>query len=237
MGMVYGYGRASTVEQVDTLLVQEEQCHCYYKMKMADKHTWAGMFLDKGVSGKTPFRQRPEGGRLALRLQPGDTIVISKMDRGFRDCRDCLNTLEWCKEKGVALAILDFGLDPLSVMGQLVATILAAFAEFERNRIGERIKEAKAQRKILGKPNNRRPAYGMKIIGKPGKRKYVPDPKTRECGKKFLEWFEAGWSHDTIYFHCLRHRIKTRLGGEWSRAAIERAIKGEAAIRAKEQSE
>jgi DNA invertase Pin-like site-specific DNA recombinase len=108
-------------------------------------------YEERGVSGSVPLAQRPEGGRLLEALQVGDTIIVTKLDRGFRDSLDALAVWKLCQQKGVALHMLDMGGDVInSPIAKMMFTMLAAMAEFERNRIRERINEGKATQKSKG---------------------------------------------------------------------------------------
>ena len=95
--------------------------------------------VEAGVSGATPFSDRPEGGKLWAALQPGDMLVASKLDRMFRSAADCLTVVEAFKAKGVHLYLLDLngGADDVSGNGiaRLFLTIVSAFAEFERESV------------------------------------------------------------------------------------------------------
>lgn len=107
-----------------------------------------------GFSGGVPFSERPEGGKLWAELRRGDVLVASKLDRCFRSARDCLAVVEALRERGVSLFLLDFngGADDVSGNGiaRLFLTIVSAFAEFERDRIGERIRGTKRARRARG---------------------------------------------------------------------------------------
>ncbi|VAL97060.1 TniR protein [Enterobacter hormaechei] len=65
------------------------------------------IFSDVNISGSMPFIERPEAKKLLNCLNKGDTIVIAKLDRGFRDTADCLNTVKWLQKRNVTLRILD----------------------------------------------------------------------------------------------------------------------------------
>ena len=103
--------------------------------------------VEAGVSGAIPFHERPEGAKLWGELRKGDTLVASKLDRMFRSASDCLAVAEAFKARGVSLFLLDLngGADDVSGNGiaRLFLTIVSAFAEFERDRIGERIRQTK----------------------------------------------------------------------------------------------
>src|SRR5262245_49962233 len=107
-GRVLGYVRASTDEQRDTLLAQQEAIRREYDYRYATAgYEWGGCFVDAGVSGGGPLGNRPQGMRLCAEAQAGDVIVITKLDRGFRSTRDFLEQLARWEHKGVALRLLD----------------------------------------------------------------------------------------------------------------------------------
>lgn len=109
------------------------------------------VFADKDVSASVPLEKRKQGRRLLASLKKGDTVIATKLDRVFRNSLDALQTVERFKKKGVELHLLDLGGSVTSGgVAQLFFTMLAAFAEFERERIGERIKESKARNKLAG---------------------------------------------------------------------------------------
>lgn len=80
-----------------------------------------------------------------------DHVLVWKLDRGFRSVLHCLRTLEEFDHHGVGFACLtQSGIDTTSPTGRLMLTILAAVAEFERELIGERVKEGMANAKRKG---------------------------------------------------------------------------------------
>jgi DNA invertase Pin-like site-specific DNA recombinase len=153
-GRVFGYVRVSSDEQAESgqsLAVQEQQLRGW---AMQRGRTIEQVAIEPGVSGGIPFGERPEGGRLWGMVQRGDTVVASKLDRMFRSASDCLDVVDSFKRAGVSLYLLDLngGADDVSGNGiaRLFLTIVSAFAEFERDRIGERIREAKRKNKAEG---------------------------------------------------------------------------------------
>jgi putative DNA-invertase from lambdoid prophage Rac len=141
---VFGYSRVSTSEQADegaSLPAQAQQIAGYAMMKgwRVNEH-----FVERGVSGSTPLADRPEGKRLLAAIGKGDVIVSAKLDRAFRSAADALAVLEELKEQGVGLHLIDRGGDVTgNGISKMVFTILAAVAEGERDRIRERIRDAK----------------------------------------------------------------------------------------------
>ncbi|EAM2342926.1 recombinase family protein [Salmonella enterica] len=115
------------------------------------------VFSDVNVSGSMMFFQRPEAQKLIRELKDGDTIIIAKLDRGFRDTADCLNTVKWLQKRNVTLRILDIALDVSTPIGEMILTIMASVATFERKRIAERIKDGFANGRKQGK------SYGYRL--------------------------------------------------------------------------
>jgi DNA invertase Pin-like site-specific DNA recombinase len=145
----YGYTRVSTAQQASqglSLAEQQRQITSYTEL-----HTLgvAKIFVEKGISGSVPFRERPQGKALLAQLQPGDTVVAAKLDRMFRDTLDANETAHLLDGRQVGLHLLDLpGGGTNGALGRMLLTIMAAVAEFERARIAERIAEGKAQQRI-----------------------------------------------------------------------------------------
>jgi putative DNA-invertase from lambdoid prophage Rac len=141
---VFGYSRVSTSEQSDTgssLESQQQQINGYCMMKGFEL---AEHFVERGVSGSIPLIERPEGKRLLATVGKGDIVITAKLDRAFRSAADALAVLEEMKEQGVDLHMIDLGGSVVANgVSKMVFTILAAVAEGERDRIRERIRDAK----------------------------------------------------------------------------------------------
>jgi putative DNA-invertase from lambdoid prophage Rac len=147
----FAYCRVSTDAQAEagqSLDVQQRQLEGWALQRGVSLDA---VHMEAGISGAIPFHERPEGGKLWGDLRKGDTLVAAKLDRMFRSASDCLAVVEAFKSRGVSLYLLDLngGADDVSGNGiaRLFLTIVSAFAEFERNRIGERIRATKQRQK------------------------------------------------------------------------------------------
>ena len=164
---VFGYVRVSTLQQAtegESLETQKKQVIGYAESRGLELPT-ENVFIERGVSGGAEFKTRPEGARLVELLRAGDTVIFPKLDRGFRNTRDALNTLHDLKEKGVSVHSIDLGGDVTgNGVGAIIFTILSAFATFEKDRIATRIKEVKQRRKAEGFYIGGRRGFGFDVV-------------------------------------------------------------------------
>src|SRR4051794_20741941 len=166
MKQAIGYVRVSTEEQSKegvSLEAQQERIKAYAAMRGLEL---THIYCEEGVSGKIPLRQRPEGAKLvqALAKKRAQHILTLKLDRLFRSAADALDqTAQWDKGK-IALHIIDMGgsaIDTASAMGKMFFTMMAGFAEMERNLISERTKTALAHKKSGSRVYSRIPPLGF----------------------------------------------------------------------------
>ena len=91
-----------------------------------------------------------------LRTKQADVLVVAKLDRLSRSLLDFAGLMETSRKQGWALVALDLGVDTSTASGEMVANVMATFAQFERRLIGQRTSEAlqakKAQGVKLGRP-------------------------------------------------------------------------------------
>lgn len=149
MPRTFAYCRVSTIEQTT-----ENQ---------AREITAAGFAIEprrmvaETISGSTPALQRPGFSKLLDRLEAGDILVVTKLDRLGRNAMDVRATVELLAERGVRVHCLALGgVDLTSPAGKMTMAVIAAVAEFERDLLIERtqsgLKRAKAAGKVVGRP-------------------------------------------------------------------------------------
>ncbi|MBU8689491.1 recombinase family protein [Priestia megaterium] len=144
--MKYGYARVSSVGQNLTAQIRQlKEAGC------------EGIFKEK-VSGRKK-EDREQFNILLEKVEKGDTIVVTKLDRFARSTKDALSTIEYLNNKGVSLVVLNMGgdkVDTATAIGKLMITVLSGIAEFEADMIKERqlegIEEAKKRGVYKGRP-------------------------------------------------------------------------------------
>ena len=103
---------------------------------------------EKGVSSNfffvTTFKRYQVQLKLLEELEPGDTLVVTKLDRFARTASEGSALVKELLERGIAVHILNMGLIENTPTGRLILNVLLSFAEFERDMIVERTSEGKA---------------------------------------------------------------------------------------------
>jgi len=196
---VFGYVRVSTAEQANAGLSLETQQQQITGYAMIKGWTIAEFFIEAGVSGSVPLADRPEGQRLLTTLQPGDTVITAKLDRAFRSAADALGTLEQLKEDRIGLHMIDLGGDVTgNGISKLVFTILSAVAENERDRIRERVREAKRHRVAQRLFNGGKRPFGFDIVGERPDLRLVPNAQEQAALERARALRDEGKSYRDI---------------------------------------
>jgi putative DNA-invertase from lambdoid prophage Rac len=149
MSRVFAYVRVSTIDQTTQNQIVEIQA--------------AGFVVDKKrvvtetVSGSVAAMERPGFTKLVDRLESGDVLIVTKLDRLGRNAMDVRATVERLASDGVRVHCLALGgVDLTSAAGKMTMGVLCAVAEFERDLIIERtqagLARAKSEGKTLGRP-------------------------------------------------------------------------------------
>lgn len=133
--MIYGYARVSTKGQAkdgNSLEAQE---------KTLKESGASEIYVDAFTGTKT---DRPEFDKLMDKIQKGDTLIVTKLDRCARSMTQGSELVSDLIEKGIKVYILNIGVMDNTPSSKLIRNVFFAFAEFERDMIVERTMEGKA---------------------------------------------------------------------------------------------
>ena len=152
--MVCGYARVSTK-------IQEKNGNSLDSQEDLLRDSGARLVYKESCSGGT--LDRPQLNELLHALEPGDTLMVTKLDRLARSASQGIAFINKLLGHGIKVHVLNMGLMDNTPTGKLIRTILLAFAEFERDMIVERTQRGKEIARI----NNKR------VDGRP--KKYKPE--------------------------------------------------------------
>lgn len=150
MSRVFAYCRVSTTEQTTENQLRE--------VAAAGFAIPPRRVIAETISGSQAAMQRPEFSKLVDRLEDGDVLVVTKLDRLGRSALDVRTTVDLLSGRGVRVHCLALGgVDLTSAAGRMTMQVLAAVAEFELDLLRERtaagLSRAKAEGKRLGRPS------------------------------------------------------------------------------------
>ena len=146
----YGYARVSTVRQISGNSLEEQEAF------LRDKGCTD--IVVEQFTGKTT--ERPKLQELVSRLQSGDTLIVTKLDRFARTVQEGSKLIQELINRDVTVIIGNMGTISSKPMDRLMLNILLSFAEFERDMIIERTQAGKAVAKTKeGFRDGRPPKY------------------------------------------------------------------------------
>jgi putative DNA-invertase from lambdoid prophage Rac len=162
MSRTFAYVRVSTIDQTTTNQIREIE--------------GAGFAVDKrrvvteNISGSVSAAQRPEFAKLLDRVEEGDVLIVTKLDRLGRNAMDVRTTVEGLAVLGVRVHCLALGgVDLTSPAGKMTMQVINAVAEFERDLLIERtnagIARARAEGKAMGRPSALSEIQRTEVIG------------------------------------------------------------------------
>lgn len=204
---VIGYIRVSTEEQADSRAGLEAQ-----RAAIQAEATRRGWHLievveDAGFSGKDLRRPGIAAALETLRSHRADTLVVAKLDRLSRSMLDFAALMDRATREHWALVALDLGVDTSTPSGEMMANVLATFAQFERRLIGQRTKDALAQKV----------AQGIKL-GRPVE-------MSEEVRARIVAERAAGRSFSAIARRLTAEAIPTAQGGrQWYPSTVRAAV-------------
>ena len=149
MSRTFAYARVSTIEQTSENQIREIEAAGF----AIEPHR----IITETISGSLAIAQRDGFARLIDRMETGDVLVVTKLDRLGRDAVDVSTTVAKLEDRGIRVHCLALGgVDLTSSAGKMTMNVINAVAQFERDLLIERtqagLARAKAQGKQLGRP-------------------------------------------------------------------------------------
>lgn len=150
MARTFAYCRVSTADQTTDNQLRE--------IAAAGFTVEAKRAISETISGSIAAMERKGFVRLLDRMEAGDVLIVTKLDRLGRNAMDVRATVERLAREGIRVHCLALGgVDLTSPAGKMTMGVIAAVAEFERDLLIERtqagLSRAKAEGKALGRPS------------------------------------------------------------------------------------
>ena len=199
-----GYTRVSTTEQGDSRAGLEAQ-EATIRAECAHRG-WDLVAIHADVASGKSLRHRDELATtlVALREHQADALIVAKLDRLSRSVLDFARVMETAQAQGWSLVVLDLGVDTTSTNGKLIAHIMIALAQWERELIGDRTRTAltaiRARGTRLGRPS------GI-------------DPTTARMIRVLRD---SGLSWQRVADALTREGVPTAQGGTWHGATVRK---------------
>lgn len=176
--MNYAYMRVSTVDKQE-----------FIRQEFALKDYKIDQYFEEKISGTKKASTRPEFEKLIETVKEGDTIYFESMSRMARSMQDLIETTNLLANKKKAKVVfikenIVVGGNGLSAMSQLVFNIMGAFAQFERDLISDRTKQALQAKKesgiMLGRKRTHNSTIREQVV-----EYYNIGHTMQECAEKF----------------------------------------------------
>jgi putative DNA-invertase from lambdoid prophage Rac len=151
MSRVFAYCRVSTTDQTTQNQLLEIQAAGF----QIEPHR----IVEESISGSVSAKERPGFVKLLDRLETGDVLIVTKLDRLGRNAMDVRTTVELLSSTGIRVHCLSLGgVDLTSPAGKMTMQVIAAVAEFKRDLLIERTQSGITSAKVASKRFVRLPA-------------------------------------------------------------------------------
>ena len=219
------YTRKSTEEGLDqefnSLDAQREACGAYIASQRAEGWMLADRYDDGGFSGAN--LERPALKRLIADIEAGlvDVVVVYKIDRLSRSLMDFSKLVEVFDRSAVTFVSVTQAFNTTTSMGRLTLNILLSFAQFEREVIGERIRDKVAASRRRGMWMGGWTPLGYDVVDR---RLVVNEPEAPLVRRIFSRFLELG-SATLLARELQKERFLTKQGRPFDKGLLYRILK------------
>lgn len=212
----YGYARASTLQQDESVKTQEQTIKDFYRANLADQYEWGGCFKDDGVSAYSKeFAERPEGGKLDRTLKPYDALIVTRHDRLVRQIGDGAKVFERLKAKKIAGYTTTGGaIGTIGGTARISWNFWSLMSEGHSQLVSDRTKEGNFQLMRRGEVIGHHcpPGYTWEATGefrktKKARRILKPDIESRKVWREMIiKWTRGATLKDVVSWANLTSR-------------------------------
>lgn len=224
---VVAYLRVSTEDQASrgiSLEAQRAKVEQYCRLYELDL---VAVCEDAGVSAKTTDRPGLRRALGLLESREADGLLVAKLDRLTRSVGDLGALLSRYFEAGTwGLMSVAENVDTTTAAGRLVLNVLVSVAQWEREAIGERTRDALSHLRAKGVRNGRA-GLGWRYSdarGEDGRRKIVSDPGEAATLRLIVRLREEGATYSGIARELDKRGKKTKRGGSWDHSTVRKIL-------------
>lgn len=181
------YDRVSTELQAENGLSLDTQKELLTEYALSHGYEIVDYYADEGITARKKLQNRKEFQRLLNDIQQDkiDLVLVTKLDRWFRNVRDYHNTQAILEEHRCNWKTILEDYDTSTADGQLKINIMLAVAQNESDRTSERIKVVFEHKRRNGEHITGKPPFGYMTVNK----KLQKNPKEREIVETFFEQY------------------------------------------------
>ena len=217
--------------ETDESTSPERQREAVTKWADLHGHEIVGWAEDLDVSGALSPWERPTlGPWLSERSSEFDIIAAWKVDRISRRLLHFVSLVEWADERGKSVASATEPINTSDRFGRMIASMLAMFAEFERDAIKERIADGREALRREGRWGGGHPPYGYRPAKIDGGWKLELDEQAAEVVREMVSRVVAGASVLSVARDLNDRGVRTRGGAEWTASAMFRVLRSRTII-------
>lgn len=185
--MIYFYGRHSAA-------CSEEEQRAVFDDLGKEWGLPYTIVMDGDVDGSIPFRDRPEGRKLWDKLEPGDHIVVTTLERGWSNMEDLATVVRVLHRLGCRVRVIDMPIDTASDEGIAAVLAFGSLYEYNERLRGSRVRDAFQRRKQSGKPWSDTRPFGWRREGDA----WVVLPEERKIADQMAELYKDGLGYVRI---------------------------------------
>jgi site-specific DNA recombinase len=217
------YARVSSQEQAMEGVSIEAQIFALHSYAQSQRWEVMGEYIDAGYSGGT--NERPGLKRLILdgRKHNFDIIAVAKLDRYSRNLRLLLNNLHELEQLGIKFVATQESLDTSTPYGKFAIQIMGVIAEFERGRIGERVRDSRRYLTAQGKWAGGRVLYGFRWLPKEQRWETIPE-EVKVIRYIYRLYLEEKLGMIPIYLRLNEEGYRTRTGTLWNFSSVHKVL-------------
>ncbi|MBQ1518218.1 MAG: recombinase family protein [Ruminococcus sp.] len=223
------YARQS-IDRDNSVSIETQLEYCKASLRPDEQQYETRCFSDKGYSGKNT--DRPEFRQLMRDVCRGNVhkIIVYKLDRISRSIVDFVDMLREFKEHNVSFASSQEGFDTSSAYGEMICKILMVFAEFERESIVNRVKDAYEKRSDMGLYTGGRRIYGFElreavIHGIKTKQLFPKKDEAEQVKQIFSLYSQPAVTLRMVQNKLLADNILPLNGSEWSTGKLSAMLR------------